>query len=216
MMSSFAGWGTPGDWGAMTIEDVDYNNKTEWARNLIIEAPGNPGHYYLVGSYYSPKKGFYAFADGRSGDFFSSWIDAIPYKPEAPKESGLWRIIPSGVSSADGQAYHIVSASTAEKPNEMIYLDSDGVPYIWEYSTSDPQALWKITAAPPSPPIDFGSIVDDHAARRAYDAVTAILEPILIGAVALFLLVVCGRKYLKERAEKRRLQQTGSEGRQRA
>lgn len=188
----------------ITINDVDYGNVTEYARNLIIEAPGNPDHYHLVGSYYSPKKGFYAFADARSGDFVSSWIDAIPYKPESPNDKGLWRIIPSGVSTADGvPAYHIVSASSSNKPNEMIYLDGDGIPYIWDYSSTDALALWKISAAPPSPPIDYSSIVDDHAGRRTMDAIMSIVEPALFGAGALAMLLYFGRLYLRKRAAKR-------------
>ena len=155
----------------LTIEGVEYNDPLQYARTLIIPVPDSPDHYYLVGSDYSPLRGWSAYAAGVPGDVVSTMIDAEIYNDVSPAARGQWRIIPSELSS-DGLAYHIVSAASAEAPDEMIYLESNpnggnGRAFIWAYDSTDTRALWRILPAPPSPPIDYSTIEDTRGRAMA-------------------------------------------------
>ena len=143
---------------SMTFEGVEYNDPLQYARTLIIPVPDSPDHYYLVGSDYSPLRGWSAYAAGVPGDVVSTMIDAEIYNDVSPAARGQWRIIPSQLSS-DGLAYHIVSAASAEAPDEMIKFIR-GRAFIWAYDSTDTRALWRILPAPPSPPIDYSQIED--------------------------------------------------------
>ena len=155
----------------LTIEGVEYNDPLQYARTLIIPVPDSPDHYYLVGSDYSPLRGWSAYAAGVPGDVVSTMIDAEIYNDVSPAARGQWRIIPSELSS-DGLAYHIVSAASAEAPDEMIYLEANlnhgqGRAFIWAYDSTDTRALWRILPAPPSPPIDYSTIEDTRGRAMA-------------------------------------------------
>ena len=146
----------------LTIEGVDYNDPLQYARTLIIPVPDSPDHYYLVGSDYSPLRGWSAYAAGVPGDVVSTMIDAEIYNDVSPAARGQWRIIPSQLSS-DGLAYHIVSAASAEAPDEMIKFIRGPRRFhssVSAYDSTDTRALWRILPAPPSPPIDYSQIED--------------------------------------------------------
>ena len=147
---------------SMTFEGVEYNDPLQHARTLIIPVPDSPDHYYLVGSDYSPLRGWSAYAAGVPGDVVSTMIDAEIYNDVSPAARGQWRIIPSQLSS-DGLAYHIVSAASAEAPDEMIKFIRGPRRFhssVSAYDSTDTRALWRILPAPPSPPIDYSQIED--------------------------------------------------------
>ena len=189
----------------LTIEGVEYNDPLQYARTLIIPVPDSPDHYYLVGSDYSPLRGWSAYAAGVPGDVVSTMIDAEIYNDVSPAARGQWRIIPSELSS-DGLAYHIVSAASAEAPDEMIYLESNpnggnGRAFIWAYDSTDTRALWRILPAPPSPPIDYSTIEDTRG--RAMARILSWLPMAIF--IPLFFLVFCllmARGYYKRRRER--------------
>ena len=145
---------------SMTFDRVEYNDPLQYARTLIIPVPDSPDHYYLVGSDYSPLRGWSAYAAGNPQGLFSTMIDAEIYNDVSPAARGQWRIIPSQLSS-DGLAYHIVSAASAEAPDEMIkFIDGRVQMTGRAYDSTDTRALWRILPAPPSPPIDYSQIED--------------------------------------------------------
>ena len=145
---------------SMTFDRVEYNDPLQYARTLIIPVPDSPDHYYLVGSDYSPLRGWSAYAAGNPQGLFSTMIEAEIYNDVSPAARGQWRIIPSQLSS-DGLAYHIVSAASAEAPDEMIkFIDGRVQMTGRAYDSTDTRALWRILPAPPSPPIDYSQIED--------------------------------------------------------
>ena len=184
---------------SMTFEGVEYNDPLQYARTLIIPVPDSPDHYYLVGSDYSPLRGWSAYAAGVPGDVVSTMIDAEIYNDVSPAARGQWRIIPSELSS-DGLAYHIVSAASAEAPDEMIKFIR-GRAFIWAYDSTDTRALWRILPAPPSPPIDYSTIEDTRG--RAMARILSWLPMAIF--IPLFFLVFClrmARGYYKRRRER--------------
>ena len=186
---------------SMTFDRVEYNDPLQYARTLIIPVPDSPDHYYLVGSDYSPLRGWSAYAAGVPGDVVSTMIDAEIYNDVSPAARGQWRIIPSELSS-DGLAYHIVSAASAEAPDEMIkFIDGRVQMTGRAYDSTDTRALWRILPAPPSPPIDYSTIEDTRG--RAMARILSWLPMAIF--IPLFFLVFCllmARGYYKRRRER--------------
>ena len=186
---------------SMTFDRVEYNDPLQYARTLIIPVPDSPDHYYLVGSDYSPLRGWSAYAAGNPQGLFSTMIEAEIYNDVSPAARGQWRIIPSQLSS-DGLAYHIVSAASAEAPDEMIkFIDGRVQMTGRAYDSTDTRALWRILPAPPSPPIDYSTIEDTRG--RAMARILSWLPMAIF--IPLFFLVFCllmARGYYKRRRER--------------
>ena len=185
----------------LTIEGVEYNDPLQYARTLIIPVPDSPDHYYLVGSDYSPLRGWSAYAAGNPQGLFSTMIEAEIYNDVSPAARGQWRIIPSQLSS-DGLAYHIVSAASAEAPDEMIkFIDGRVQMTGRAYDSTDTRALWRILPAPPSPPIDY-STIEDTRGRAMARILSWLPMAIFIPLFFLVFSLLMARGYYKRRRER--------------
>ena len=186
---------------SMTFDRVEYNDPLQYARTLIIPVPDSPDHYYLVGSDYSPLRGWSAYAAGNPQGLFSTMIEAEIYNDVSPAARGQWRIIPSQLSS-DGLAYHIVSAASAEAPDEMIkFIDGRVQMTGRAYDSTDTRALWRILPAPPSPPIDY-STIEDTRGRAMARILSWLPMAIFIPLFFLVFSLLMARGYYKRRRER--------------
>lgn len=150
-------------------------------QKLHLISAGPKDTYYIVGASEAPYKGFMAFADGA----LTGWVNAEPYKPEAPEAKGQWKFEKySGADAPD--AYHIVSTSTSSKPNEMLYIGSDGTVGVWGYDATETNALWTVEPAPPSPPNDYAKVLADYEQGQLTQtiismAILAVLSTLFLG-----------------------------------
>ena len=135
----------------------------------LFPVAGSRTLYYLVGTAESRKAGYMAYLE------WNGQSEAWPFNPAQPVPAAQWRFIESSLS-AEGPSYHIVSTAASRTANEMLFIDDLGGLGTWGYDATDARCLWRLQAAPPSPPLpDYEDVMEEHETRGVLSWMGAML-----------------------------------------
>ena len=151
--------GGDGD-GALQSWKMDYRKPDKTGKFLLY--PGDDDAYYIIGDYDSRAAGFMLYLDN------SGAPQVWPFNPDAPDQEAAWRIIPYD-GNDEQELYFIVSGPKARYPNQMLYPTELLGLQIAAFNAKelDPKSTFAFYPAPPSPPIDFDAVAEEHT-RMVY------------------------------------------------